>query len=171
MKRSLYKVLPLLMLFSCMLPVTPAEGNASATVEIPGFTEVSYPPNVTLGKSGCKTINFKYVNDEYLVQENSVFLIQILHKTKKITHGYGAWFSVITSNPSSIELGPMPRAGIIPVKLCKKKWYAGSGANRKAMAATLPGTYRIYFAAGYVDATTGNPLEGKQELFKTLKVS
>lgn len=144
---------------------------ADTTVKIPGFTEITYPTTVKIGNSGCKTVKFTYVNDEDLPQENSVFLIQILHKTKKVTHGYGAWFSTMTANPSSVDLGPLPRAGVIPVKLCKKKWTSGTGANKASLAATPPGTYRIYFAAGFVDAVTGAPLEGKLEIFKTLKVS
>ena len=144
---------------------------ADTTVVIPGFTEISFPSEVKIGSSGCKTIKFTYVNDEDLVQENSVFLIQILHKTKKITQGYGAWFSTMTANPSSVELGPLPRAGVIPIKLCKKKWVSGSGTKKETLAATPPGTYRVYFAAGFVDAVTGAPLPGKIEIFKTLKVS
>ena len=82
--------------------------HADTTVVIPGFTEISYPSKVKIGSSGCKTIKFTYVNDENLVQENSVFLIQVLHKTKKITQGYGAWFSTLTANPISQEIGPLP---------------------------------------------------------------
>jgi hypothetical protein len=150
---------------------TSSPAFADATVVIPGFTEISYPSEVKIGSSGCKTIKFAYVNDEDLVQENSVFLIQILHKTKKVTHGFGAWFSTMTANPSSVDLGPLPRAGIIPIKLCKKKWTSGTGSNKATLAATPPGTYRIYFTAGFVDAVTGAPLPGKIEIFKTLKVS
>ena len=145
--------------------------HADTTVVIPGFTEISYPPKVKIGSSGCKTIKFTYVNDENLVQENSVFLIQVLHKTKKITQGYGAWFSTLTANPISQEIGPLPRAGVIPIKICKKKWSTGTGANEATLAATPPGTYRVYFAAGYVDPVTGAPLDGKIEIFRSLKVS
>ena len=144
---------------------------ANETVVIPGFTEISYSSGVKIGRSGCKTINFAYINDEDLTQENSVFLIQVLHKTKKLTHGFGAWFSTVTSNPNSVELGPLPRAGVIPIKLCKKKWTTGRGENKTTMAATPAGTYRIYFTAGFVDAVTGAALPGKIEIFKTLKVS
>ena len=159
-----------LILFVTLLGIsTPA--FADTTVSIPGFTEISYPTAVKIGSSGCKTIKFTYLNDENLAQENSVFLIQILHKTKKINQGFGAWFSNITSNPNSIEIGPLPRAGVLPIKICKKKWTTGSGTNKETMAATPPGTYRIYFAAGFVDAVTGAPLDGKIEIFRTLKVS
>ena len=150
---------------------TSSPAFANATVVIPGFTEISYPTAVKIGSSGCKTINFTYVNDENLAQENSVFLIQILHKTKKRTQGFGAWFSTMTANPNSVELGSLPRAGVIPIKLCKKKWATGSGANKATLAATRPGTYRIYFTAGFVDAVTGEALPGKIEIFKTLRVS
>jgi hypothetical protein len=148
-----------------------APAYAKVSVVIPGFTEITYPAAVKFGSSACKTIKFSYVNDENLTQENSAFLIQILHKTKKINQGFGAWFSTMTANQSSIEIGPLPRAGVLPIKICKKKWATGSGANKATMAATPPGTYRIYFAAGFVDAITGAPLDGKIEIFKTLKVS
>ena len=150
---------------------TSSTAIADTKVVIPGFTEISYPSEVKLGSSSCKTIKFTYVNDDDLAQENSVFLIQILHKTKKVNQGFGAWFSKMTANESSVELGPLPRAGVIPVKLCKKKWTTGTGENKTTFAATPPGTYRIYFAAGFVDAVTGAPLPGKIEIFKTLKVS
>lgn len=150
---------------------TSSPAFAESTVVIPGFTEITYPSEVKIGSSGCKTIKFTYVNDEDLVQENSVFLIQILHKTKKVTQGFGAWFSTMTANPSVVELGALPRAGVIPIKLCKMKWTTGTGSNKATLAATPPGTYRIYFTAGYVDAVTGAALPGKIEIFKTLKVS
>lgn len=150
---------------------TSSSAFAAETVVIPGFTEISYPAEVKMGSSSCKTIKFKYVNDEDLAQENSVFLIQILHKTKKIDQGFGAWFSKMTANPNYVDLAPLPRAGEIPVKLCKKKWTAGTGDNKTNFAATPPGIYRIYFAAGYLDAVTGTPLPGKIEIFRTLKVS
>lgn len=153
------------------LVFTSSSAFAAETVVIPGFTEISYPSEVKMGSSGCKTIKFTYVNDENLANENSVFLIQILHKTKKVNQGFGAWFSKLTANQSSFELGPLPRAGVIPVKLCKKKWTSGTGENKATFAATPPGIYRIYFAAGFVDAITGAPLPGKIEIFKTLKVS
>jgi hypothetical protein len=154
-----------------ILMSTSSPAFADATVVIPGFTEISYPSEVKIGSSGCKTIKFTYVNNEDLAQENSVFLIQILHKTKKVTQGFGAWFSTMTANPSSVDLGPLPRAGVIPIKICKKKWTTGTGSNKATLAATPPGTYRIYFTAGFVDAVTGAALPGKIEIFKTLKVS
>jgi hypothetical protein len=157
--------------FVAILMTMNSPAFADATVVIPGFTEISYPSEVKIGSSGCKTIKFTYVNDEDLAQENSVFLIQILHKTKKVTQGFGAWFSTMTANPSSVDLGPLPRAGVIPIKICKKKWTSGTGSNKATLAATPPGTYRIYFTAGFVDAVTGAPLPGKIEIFKTLKVS
>lgn len=164
MKKIIASVLVLILSLA-----TPA--YADTTVVIPGFTEISYPSQVMIGSSGCKTIKFTYVNDETLPQENSVFLIQILNKSTKVTHGFGAWFSKLTANPSSNELGSLPRVGVIPIKICKKKWSIGSGANKKTLAATPPGTYRIYFVAGYVDPVTGAPLDGKIEIFKSLKVS
>ncbi|ASY26179.1 hypothetical protein [Candidatus Planktophila versatilis] len=170
MKKNLPVLLALTFLISSSSPVQ-AAGGLDGFVVIPGFTEISYPTKVTIGTSGCKTIKFSYVNDEDLVQENSAFLIQILHKTKKQSHGFGAWFSTLTANPNSIELGPMPRAGLISVKICKKKWTIGSGTSKALAAATPPGAYRIYFTAGYVDSITGEPLEGKIEIFKDLKVS
>ncbi len=171
MKNSVAKILVFVFLFINLTPSSSANAVVQETLVIPGFTEITYPSRVFLGKSNCKTINFKYVNDEDLVQENSVFLIQILHKTKKVTHGYGAWFSVLTANPNSFELGAMPRAGVIPIKLCKKSWTVGSGKNKEQIAGTPSGSYRIYFVAGFVDSISGNPLEGKIEIFRTLKVS
>jgi hypothetical protein len=161
----------IIVIFLVLLQGVSTPAFADTTVSIPGFTEISYPAAVKFGSSNCKTIKFTYVNDENLAQENSVFLIQILHKTKKINQGFGAWFSTMTANPSSIEIGPLPRAGVLPIKICKKKWTTGSGANKSTMAATPPGTYRLYFAAGFVDAVTGAPLDGKIEIFKTIKVS
>jgi hypothetical protein len=171
MKRTIAKILVVVFLLINTMPSSTASAIAQKALVIPGFTEITYPSQISMGKSKCKTVNFKYVNDEDLVQENSVFLIQILHKTKKVTHGYGAWFSVLTANPKSFELGPMPRVGVIPIKLCKKSWIVGSGKNREQIAGTPSGNYRIYFAAGFVDSVSGQPLEGKIEIFRTLKVS
>jgi hypothetical protein len=171
MKKYLFALLALHLIVSTTFPAYAVENILETTVVIEGFTEITYPTKVIIGSSGCKTVKFKYVNDENLAQENSVFLVQILHKTKKITQGFGAWFSTLTSNSNSVELGPLPRAGVIPIKLCKKKWTSGTGVNKTVMAATPPGSYRIYFTAGYVDPVTGKPLEGKIEIFRTLKVS
>ena len=171
MKKSLQILLFFVLIVGVSSPAQSAEEVLDGKTLIPGFSEISYPTKVSIGASGCKTIKFNYVNDEDLAQENSAFLIQILHKTKKQNHGFGAWFSKLTATPSSVDLGPLPRAGIIQVKICKKKWTLGSGKNKSVVAATPPGTYRILFAAGYVDAITGELLEGKIEIFKTLKVS
>jgi hypothetical protein len=143
---------------------------AKDTVVIPGFTEISYPTEVKFGNSICKSLKFTYVNDEDLAKENSLFLIQILHSRKKITHGYGAWFSRQTSDPKYAHVPSLPRAGVIPIKLCKKKWTLGTDVNKTVLAATPPGTYRIYFVAGNRDPVTGAALDGKIEIFKTLKV-
>ena len=171
MKKSLQILIVVFLIVGVSSPAQSADGGLDGKLIVPGFTEISYPTKVKIGTSGCKTIKFHYVNDEDLAQENSAFLIQILHKTKKQNHGFGAWFSTLTANPNSVDLGPMPRAGIIQVKICKKRWTFGTGTNKSVVAATPPGTYRILFAAGYVDAITGEPLEGKIEIFKTLKVS
>jgi len=171
MRKSLQILLVIILICGVSSPAHGADSELYGKLLIPGFTEIKYPKKVSYGSSGCKTIKFNYVNDEYLAQENSAFLIQILHKTKDQNHGFGAWFSTLTANPNSADLGPMPRAGIIQVKVCKKKWTFGSGDNKSVVAATPPGSYRILFAAGYVDAVTGDPLEGKIEIFKTLKIS
>jgi hypothetical protein len=46
----------------------------------------------------------------------------------------------------------------------------GTGVNKEKLPAVAPGTYRLYFAGGYVDPETGVKTGDKVEVYRTLKI-
>ena len=142
--------------------------NAAANeVVIPGFATVNYPESVKLKKTGCQNIPFKYVTDENLVRENTVFLIAITPENTKRAYGYVAWFSTQTSMGEN-ALPSMARIGVLQLKVCRKAFLYSSKATRKTPA-IMPGNYRIFFNAGNMDPANGNVIGEKIEIIKNIK--
>jgi hypothetical protein len=67
------------------------------TTVLPGFADLTYPDSVKLKNKGCQEIKFSYVVDESLPLVNTAFIVQLVHKTKKIMYGYSYWFSDIST--------------------------------------------------------------------------
>jgi hypothetical protein len=151
-------------LFTLHLPAAQA---SDATIQ--GFVSITYDDPVKLKKTGCQELNFSYMTEDALARENTVFVIQLIHKSKKILFGGTAWFSKFTSNGPE-ALPSMPRIGNLKIKVCRTPWLMGSGANAMKVSAIKPGKYRLYFAGGYVDPETGEKTGEKVEIYKTLKV-
>jgi hypothetical protein len=134
---------------------------------IPGFATVNYPESVKLKKTGCQNIPFKYLTDENLVRENTVFLISIAPENTKRVYGYVAWLSTQTSMGEN-ALPSMARIGILQLKVCRKAFMYSSQATRKTPGIT-PGTHRIFFNAGNVDPITGNVIGEKIEIIRSIR--
>jgi hypothetical protein len=153
-------------MLSLILGVSPAKAD---DVTIPGFAVLSYSKIIKLKAKGCQEMKFEYTTEENLPRENTVFLVQLVHKTKKIVYGGTAWFSTFTYMGED-SLPAMPRIGTLKMKLCRNGWIAGSGPNQQKYPAVNPGKYRLYFVGGFVDPETGGPIGDKIEIFKSLKL-
>lgn len=164
---SMRRVIALALIFSL---ITPYSHAIAAETTIPGFATINYPNTVKLKKSGCQDLNFEYETDDSLSRENTVFLIQIIHTSKKVIYGDGAWYSTLTSRGPE-ALMAMSRIGTVPMKVCRKPWLSGKGVNQVKVPGINPGTYRLYFAGVYVDPVTGGKLGEKIEVMKTIKFS
>lgn len=142
--------------------------NAAASeIVIPGFATVNYPESVKLKKTGCQNIPFKYLTDENLVRENTVFLIAIAPQNSKRVYGFVAWMSTQTSMGEN-ALPSMARIGVLQLKVCRKAFKYSSQATRKTPAIT-PGNHRIFFNAGNVDPVTGSILGEKIEIIREIE--
>ena len=158
-------------LLVCLILSTTVIPYANADeVVIQGFATLDYPTKVKLRTSGCQTISISYVTDDNLARENSVFLVQLVHKSKKVFFSGATWFSNITSyGPDALPA--MSRIGTLNLKICRKPWVMGTGPNKEKIPAVTPGLYRLYFAGGYVDADTGEKIGEKIEVTKSIKLS
>jgi len=161
------RVLIAFLSISLSLGVTPANAE---DVTIPGFAKINYSKVVRLKTKGCQELKFSYVTDENLALENTAFIVQLAHKSKKIVYGGAAWFSTFTSQGPD-ALPSMPRIGSLKIKICRNSWVMGMGSNQQKYPAVNPGTYRLYFAGGYVDPETGVKIGEKIEVIKSLKLS
>ena len=161
------RVLIIVLTLSLSLGVAPAKAD---DVTIPGFATINYSNVVKLKTKGCQELKFSYVTDENLALENTVFLVQLVHKSKKIVYGGAAWFSTFTSKGPE-ALPSMPRIGSLKIKICRNSWVMGTGSNQQKYPAVNPGTYRLYFAGGYVDPETGSKTGEKIEVIKSLKLN
>jgi len=151
-----------------LLSHTPAAHAADVRIE--GFANLSYVDSVKLKKTGCQDLTFSYMTDDDLARENTVFLVQLVHNSKKTIYGSAVWFSKITSKGPE-ALPPMSRIGTLKIKICRTAWTMGTGANKEKLPAIGTGTYRLYFAGGYLDPETGLKTGDKVEVYKTLKLS
>ena len=132
---------------------------------IDGYVTINYPATVKLNKTGCQNIAFKYVTDENLSRENTVFLVAITPNDSKRVYGYAAWFSTQTYMGDE-ALPPMARIGVLQVKVCRKAFMASSKSTKLTLA-SKPGTYTVVFGAGTYDATgslTGEKIEFKRKI-------
>ena len=159
-----------MLMFLIMLVISSTTNIAkAANLTIPGFAEINYQSSVKLKPKGCQNLKFSYVTDDNLARENTVFLVQLVHKTKKIVYGGAVWFSAFTSKGPD-ALPAMPRIGTLQIKICRNAWTAGTDANQQKYPAVIPGTYRLYFAGGYVDPETGEKTGEKIEELRQIKL-
>jgi hypothetical protein len=132
---------------------------------IDGYVTINYPAMVKLNKTGCQNIAFKYVTDDDLPRENTVFLVAITPNDSKRVYGYAAWASTQTYMGDQ-ALPPMARIGVLQVKICRKA-FMYSAKSTKLTLASKPGTYTVYFNAGTYDETgslTGEKIEFKRKI-------
>ena len=147
--------------------ITPIESASAEETTIPGFVTLTYPNLVKLKKTGCQEIPVHYVTDENLARENTVFFVAITPFTSRQTFGYAAWFSTQTYRGTN-ALPPMARIGTLKVKVCRSPFLYSGNATKKTPGIN-PGTYRLYFDAGYLDAQTGDLVGEKIEIAKVIK--
>ena len=159
----------LVVLITTLLSLTPNMSFAVEKIEtyIPSYVSVTYPITVTLKSIGCQNITFSYAVDEDLPLENTVWLVQIVHSTKNAIYGGNSWFSTLTYMGDK-ALPPLPRAGVRSVKVCRKTWVEGKGANKQSVPGIKPGKYRLYFAGVTLDPVTGSKIGEKTEVYKTI---
>jgi len=139
----------------------------AADVKIEGFANLTYEDLVKLKAKGCQDLKFSYVTDDNLARENTVFLVQLVHKSKKLIYGGAVWFSTTTyKGPDALP--PMSRIGTLTIKICRKAWEMGTGSKKEKFPAVNPGTYRLYFAGGNLNPDTGAKSGDKVEVTKTL---
>ena len=160
--RDMRKLIFLLTLVLAMGVIPSAHAEE---IIIDGYVTINYPATVKLNKTGCQNIAFKYVTDENLSRENTVFLVAITPNDSKRVYGYAAWFSTQTYMGDE-ALPPMARIGVLQVKVCRKAFMASSKSTKLTLA-SKPGTYTVVFGAGTYDATgslTGEKIEFKRKI-------
>jgi hypothetical protein len=167
MKIAKRKILILLVTFNLLSTALTAEAVNYTETLIPGYVTVKYPSQVTLKSSGCQNINFEYLIEEDLSLENTVWLVQILHLTKKQLFGEAAWFSVMTYKGEE-AIPSLPRAGKRTAKVCRKQWTQKSSETTRTYTGIKPGKYRLYLAGVTLDPVTGDMLGEKTEFFKSI---
>ncbi len=136
-------------------------------IVIDGYASIDYPSAVKLKKTGCQNIPFKYVTDDDLSRENTVFLVAITPNGSKRVYGFATWFSTQTSLGEK-ALPPMARIGVLQVKVCRKAFMYAPSSTKLTLAAK-PGTYTINFNAGITDPVTGALIGEKIELTREIK--
>ena len=136
-------------------------------ITIDGYVTIDYPATVKLKKTGCQNIPFKFVTDENLSRENTVFVIAITPINSKRVYGYAAWFSTQTSQGDQ-ALPAMARIGVLQVKICRKAFMYSSKSTNLTLA-SKPGVYKIYFNASHTDPVTGSLIGEKIELTRKIK--
>lgn len=136
-------------------------------IVLEGFATLNYPTSVKLKKTGCQVIPIKYITDDNLARENTVFVVAITPMENKRAYGYATWFSTQTSMGDK-AFPPMARIGTLDVKVCRKPFLYTPKSTRKTPGIN-PGTYRIFFNAGYTDPTTGALVGDKIELTRLIK--
>jgi hypothetical protein len=122
---------------------------------------------VKLKKTGCQNIPFKYVTDENLSRENTVFIVAITPKESNRVFGFATWLSTQTSMGEK-ALPPMARIGVLQVKICRKAFMYSRNSTNLTLAAK-PGTYTANFRAGNTDPVTGSLIGERIELTREIK--
>ena len=148
-----------------LFPTQAFADNAS----IEGFADISYQNPIKLKATGCQNLQFSYMTNDSLARENTVFLMQLVHKSKKIVYGGAAWFSTLTSSGPD-PLPSMPRIGKLKMKVCRNAWASSPEIKGISYQGVNPGQYRIYFVGGYVDPVTGAKTGDKVEIFRTVNL-
>jgi hypothetical protein len=136
-------------------------------VVLDGFATLNYPAEVKLKAKGCQEIPIRYVTDDNLSRENTVFLVSITPTNSKQSHGYAAWFSTQTAMGEK-ALPPMARIGALQVKVCRKAFIYSTAATKKTPG-IKPGKYRIFFNAGNMDPESGRVVGEKIEIIRVIK--
>lgn len=153
----------LILLINTCYMTNQAYGGTKNTV-LPGFAELTYPDSIKLKKKGCQEIKFFYVVDENLPLVNTAFIIQLVHKTKKIIYGYSYWFSDLSTSDG---LPSMSRIGTIPMKICRNNWEVKSKNATTKYVGVKPGLYDLYFAFGSYNEGV---VSDKKVIFESIKI-
>lgn len=167
MTRTNNKVLAVIISFMLFSSYSSAFAAGFSETVIPGYVSVKYSSQIKLKMSGCQNINFDYLIDENLPLENTVWLVQIVHLTKKQIFGGTAWFSVLTYKGEDATPS-LPRVGKRVAKVCRNKWTQTSSDSKENFLGIKPGKYRLYFAGVTLDPVTGEMLGEKTEFFKSI---
>ncbi len=167
MARSKYRFLIPALCFILISTSNSAIAAGTTETVIPGYVSVKYLSQVNLKSSGCQNVNFEYLIDENLPLENTVWLVQIIHLSKKQLFGEAAWFSVMTYRGDE-AIPSLPRAGKRTAKVCRKQWTQKSSEANRTYLGIKPGKYRLYFAGVTLDPVTGEMLGEKTEFFKNI---
>jgi hypothetical protein len=142
------------------------QANAvTKTTVLPGFANLTYSDSIKLKSKGCQEINFSYVVDESLPLVNTAFIVQLVHKTKKIMYGYSYWFSDISTTDG---LPSMSRIGTIPMKICRNNWEVKAKTETTKYIGVKPGSYELYFAFGFYD---GINVGDKKVIIESIKLT
>jgi len=138
---------------------------ASTSTVLPGFAEINHPDSIKLKSKGCQEIKFEYIIDEDLQTKDSVYVIQLVHKSKKIVYGGVAWFSELTYTGDKFP--SMSRIGVLPMKICRNNWVFKANTGSTKYSAVKPGSYDFYFGYGYL-AEDGSVLGEKNIIRKSI---
>jgi hypothetical protein len=136
-------------------------------IVLDGYATLDFPATVKLVKTGCQNIPIKYVTDDNLSRENTVFLVAITPNESKRVYGFATWFSTQTALGDK-ALPPMARIGVLQVKVCRTAFMYSKSSTKPTLAAK-PGTFTIYFNAGTTDPATGSIIGEKIELTRKIK--
>lgn len=137
---------------------------ATKTTVLPGFASLTYSNSIKLKSKGCQEIEFAYVVDESLPLENTVFIVQLIHKTKKQIYGYSYWFSDISTTDG---LPSMSRIGTLPMKICRNNWVVKAKSETMRYLGVKPGSYKLYFAFGFYD---GINVDDKKVIMESIQL-
>jgi hypothetical protein len=159
-------VLSLVLLISLNINMNSSFADSKITV-LPGFASIQHSDSIKLRSKGCQEIKFEYIIDEELQSNDSVILIQLVHKSKKIVYGGVVWFSELTYTSSNFP--SMSRIGILPMKICRNSWLFKSNSESTKYTAVKPGLYDFYFSYGYL-TLDGRVLGDKSVIRKSVKL-
>jgi hypothetical protein len=138
---------------------------ATKNVVLPGFASINYSDSIKLQKKGCQEIKFNYVIDETLQSTDTVYIIQLVHKSQKIVYGGTTWFSELTYVRD--KLPSMSRIGVLPMKICRSSWIFKANSGSTKYSAVKSGAYDLYFSYGYLDSN-GDVLGEKSVIRKPI---
>lgn len=135
-------------------------------VVIPGYATLTFDNKVKLVKTGCQIVPFKFITDENLARENTVFAVAITPKNSKKSFGFAPWYSRLTYLGEKAP-PPMARIGVLQVKVCRFPYLYSPKATKKTPAITT-GTHNVVFDASLTDPETGALVGEKIELVRKI---